>query len=129
MNRPGRHGKIVKRSIARLLAAFVALFVLPLVPGTRPSAMAAPDRAPSPRSVRRSSSSIALTTDGSTLLVVNPDSNSLSLVDTNRQNVLAEIPVGRDPRTVAVDEAGQRAYTANRGSNSVSVVDLVAPSI
>jgi YVTN family beta-propeller protein len=75
---------------------------------------------------RRSSSSIALNFDGTTLLVVNPDSNSLTLVDTARQEVVAEIPVGRDPRTVAVDDVGRRAYTANRGSDSVSVIDLIA---
>jgi YVTN family beta-propeller protein len=56
------------------------------------------------------------------LLVVNPDSNSLTLVDTDTQAVIAEVPVGRDPRTVAV--ADGRAYVANRGSRSVSVVDI-----
>ena len=68
------------------------------------------------------SRAIALTPDGKTLLVVNPDSNSLTLVDTATQVVIAELPVGRDPRTVAV--AGGRAYVANRGSRSVSVVDI-----
>ncbi len=43
---------------------------------------------------RRSSSAIALTGDGVTLLVVNPDSNSLTLVDTDSHAVLDELPVG-----------------------------------
>jgi YVTN family beta-propeller protein len=73
---------------------------------------------------KRSSSAIAITNDGATLLVVNPDSNSLTLVNTADRSILAEIPVGTDPRTVTVDDAGQRAYVANRGSGSVSVVDL-----
>ncbi|MGD2205514.1 MAG: beta-propeller fold lactonase family protein [Anaerolineae bacterium] len=81
---------------------------------------------------RRSSSAIALTSDGALLLVVNPDSNSLTLVDiassqvTAAQAVVAELPVGVDPRTVTVAADGQRAYVANRGSGSVSVVDLAA---
>jgi YVTN family beta-propeller protein len=74
--------------------------------------------------VKRSSSAIAITADGSMLLVVNPDSNTLSLVDPISRTVLSEISVGVDPRTVAVDDTGARAYVANRGSNSVSVVDL-----
>lgn len=74
--------------------------------------------------IKRSSSAIAVTSDGAFCLVVNPDSNSLSLIDTSAQERIAEIPVGLDPRTVTVDAAGHRAYVANRGSDSVSVVDL-----
>jgi YVTN family beta-propeller protein len=36
---------------------------------------------------------------------------------------LAELSVGDDPRTVAL-EGSARAYVANRGSNTVSVIDL-----
>jgi len=79
-----------------------------------------------PQSVKRSSSAIAITADGRLVLAVNPDSNTLSLVDAVSRTLLAEIPVGVDPRTVAVDDAGTRAYVANRGSGSVSVVDLAA---
>ena len=79
-----------------------------------------------PAAPKRSSSAIAITADGATLLVVNPDSNSLSLVDLGTLPPLTEVPVGVDPRTVAVDDAGAWAYVANRGSDSVSVVDLTA---
>ena len=41
-------------------------------------------------------------------------------------NAVTGIPVGVNPRTVAVDDDGARAYVANRGSASVSVIDLVA---
>jgi len=75
--------------------------------------------------VRRSSSAIALTVDGQLLLAVNPDSNSLSLVDVISKTLLAEIQVGADPRIVAVDDLALRAYVSNRGSDSISVVDLV----
>ena len=79
--------------------------------------------------IKRSSSAIAVTADGVFCLVVNPDSNSLSIVDTAAQEKVVEIGVGLDPRTVAVDDAGQRAYVANRGSDSVSVVDLTASQV
>lgn len=79
--------------------------------------------------VKRSSSGIALTVDGATLVVVNPDSDSVTLVATCRRAVVAELAVGVDPRTVAVDDRGDRAYVANRGSNTVSVVDLEAREV
>ena len=81
------------------------------------------------QAIKRSSSAMAITANGGTLLVVNPDSGSLTLVDTASRSVVVELPVGVDPRTVAVDDAGQRAYVANRGSDSISVVDLAARSV
>jgi YVTN family beta-propeller protein len=73
---------------------------------------------------KRSSSSIAVTPDGATLLVVNPDSNSLTLLDTGTLRATAEIEVGLDPRTVSVDAWGRLAATANRKSGTISVIDL-----
>ena len=72
----------------------------------------------------RSSRGLALTADGSILLVVNPDSGSLTLLDTSDRSVIVEVPVGEDPRCVAVDERGIRAYVTNRGSGTLSVIDL-----
>jgi len=74
--------------------------------------------------VKRSSSAIAITADGATIIAVNPDSNSISLIDAAGQLFLAEIPVGVDPRTVSVNDGGTIAYVANRGSDDVSVIDL-----
>jgi YVTN family beta-propeller protein len=79
--------------------------------------------------IKRASSAIAITSDGAFCLAVNPDSNSLSLIDTSALEKIAEIPVGLDPRTVAVDDMGERAYVANRGSDSVSVVDLTTRAV
>jgi len=76
--------------------------------------------------VKRSSSAIAITIDGSTVIAVNPDSDSVTLVDAASREVVAELAVGVDPRTVAVADTGVRAYIANRGSDSVSVIDLRA---
>jgi YVTN family beta-propeller protein len=82
-----------------------------------------------PTSRKSSSSSITLTPDGKTLLVVNPDSNSMTLVDTVTQEPIKEIPVGVDPRSVAVSPDGEWAYVANQGSNSLSVIDLKGQSV
>jgi YVTN family beta-propeller protein len=77
----------------------------------------------------RASSAIALSPGGETLLAVNPDSNSLTLVDAATHAVLVELPVGTDPRTVAVDDGSGRAYVANRGSDTVSVIHLTSPRV
>ncbi len=108
--------------------------VSPRAPPRAPPARVATDAQPALRqtpssALRHASSAIAVTSDGSTLLVVNPDSNSLALVDTGTLTKVIEIPVGTDPRTVAVDDAGRRAYVVNRGSDTVSVVDLAARQV
>lgn len=103
-----------------LVLAISLAFLLMDIEGGQPSGT----REDHSRWMKRSSSAIAITPDGGTLLVVNPDSNSISLVDLSRETVKAEVTVGVDPRTVTVDDVGRRAYVANRGSSSVSVVDL-----
>jgi len=78
-----------------------------------------------PSSTNQSSSAVAITPDGGLLLVVNPDSNSLSLVDTLSLTPLAEITVGMDPRSVEIALDGNTAYVANQGSDSLTLVDLI----
>jgi len=73
-----------------------------------------------------SSSNIALGPDGTVLLVVNPDSNSISLLSLGTLTTVTEISVGVDPRAVAMSPDGTTAYVANQGSDSLSVVDVVA---
>jgi YVTN family beta-propeller protein len=76
--------------------------------------------------VKRASSPIAVTIDGRTVLAVSPPGGVLSVIDLVSRTVLAEIPVGTDPRTVAVDDSSRLAFVADRGSGTVSVVDLVS---
>jgi YVTN family beta-propeller protein len=73
---------------------------------------------------KHSSSAIAITTDGNILLAVNPDSNTLTFVDTVSQAVIIELPVGVDPRSVAISPDDQTGIIANQGSDSLSVVDI-----
>jgi YVTN family beta-propeller protein len=78
---------------------------------------------------QRSSGALALTSDGDLLLAVNPDSNSVTVLDTNSQEVVAEIPVGIDPRSVALSPDGARAYVVNQGSDNLAVLDLGSGSV
>ncbi|MBI1826738.1 MAG: hypothetical protein HYR83_10195 [Planctomycetes bacterium] len=70
------------------------------------------------------SSPIAVSCDGSLLINVNPENNSISVFDATQSMPvkLGEISVGRDPRSVAV--LGRTAYIANSFDGTMSVVDL-----
>ena len=68
------------------------------------------------------SSAIALTADDGTLAVVNPDSGSVSLVDTGDRGVV-EVAVGADPRGLAWNADGSRLYVTCFGSNELWVLD------
>lgn len=79
--------------------------------------------------LKHASSPIAITPDGTTLLVVNPDSNSVTLVDTAGRQVIAELEVGVDPRSVAVSTRGDTAFVVNQASDSLSVIALPSRAI
>ena len=49
---------------------------------------------------------------------------SISVIDAERNVVVAAIPVHRHPVSIDLDAEGAQAYVANSASNSVSVVDL-----
>jgi YVTN family beta-propeller protein len=77
------------------------------------------------------STTIALTTDETRLVVVNREANTVSIIQVKDQNgndvanKLAEIGVGQEPRCVAVHPTDRAAYVTNGISGTVSVVDLV----
>jgi len=70
-----------------------------------------------------SSGGIALSPGGGTLYVVNPDSNSVSALDTRSNQKIAETPVGQDPRCLAVSPDGNTLYVTNQGSATLSILD------
>ena len=49
---------------------------------------------------------------------------SVSVIDTSSNEVVATIPVRRDPVALAVDPSGHRAFVANSAASSISVIDL-----
>jgi YVTN family beta-propeller protein len=67
---------------------------------------------------------VAFTPDGTSAYVVNFDSNSVSVVDTASQTVVATVQVQSQPVGVAMalTSNGTFAYVTNNGSNTVSVI-------
>lgn len=56
---------------------------------------------------------------------VNPEQNTIALIDTATGQTLRQVRVGSDPRGVAASRDGSMLYVANRGSGSVTPVDAV----
>ena len=67
-------------------------------------------------------SSIGITPDGTTVFVVNPDSGSVSAIDTAAETKLDEIIVGRDPRILAVGPDGHRLYVTSQASATLTIL-------
>ena len=61
--------------------------------------------------------------------ISNQNSNTVSVIDTASNTVVATVPVGTDPWGVAVNPTGTRAYVANANSNTVSVIDTASNSV
>lgn len=61
--------------------------------------------------------------------VVNHDSNTMTAIrvrlgNTDNFEVLAEIPVGNEPRSISIHPTGTKAYVSNGADSTVSVVNL-----
>jgi YVTN family beta-propeller protein len=76
-----------------------------------------------------SNNTLALTTDTGTLIAANMFNNSISLIAPTRSELIAEIFVGRDPRSVAVTLDNTRILVANRGDGTLSVVDIASRTV
>ncbi len=70
------------------------------------------------------SSSLAFISDGQFIIAANMLGNTVSIVNPFASRLLAEIPVGRDPRAVAVSPDSTRAVAVNRGDGTLSVIDI-----
>lgn len=66
---------------------------------------------------------IAISSDGSRVLVCNYISGNVSVIDTRNRKVIHTIAVERYPQSIALSPGGKRAYVTNHGSGSVSVID------
>ena len=75
---------------------------------------------------------MALSADGSRLYVANGDSDSVSVIDTGREVVVATISLhrsgylydGANPNSVALGGNGKNLYVTLGGENAIAVVDL-----
>ena len=61
--------------------------------------------------------------------ISNQGSNSVSVINTATNAVVATVGVGTNPSGVAVTPDGTRAYVANTGSNSVSVINTATNAV
>jgi DNA-binding beta-propeller fold protein YncE len=66
------------------------------------------------------SSSIALSEDGTTVAMVNPSDDSLSIFSTADNTRRAKVATGDEPAGVALSPDGKTAYVANRAAATVS---------
>jgi len=144
----------MSRIPARWLVASLALLALPAcgpaTPAPTPSRMpafeptataeitpvpllltpiATPEPLPALPPLVDAQSSKPLALAGHTLVTANSDSDSVTLVDTLTGTVQAEIPVGDDPRMVAITPDGRRALVTLRGDHALAVVDLAARAL
>lgn len=81
-------------------------------------------RLPDVRDRLTRSNSIALARDGRNLIVANMLDNTVSVVFPFEPRIDAEIPVGLDPRTVAVTPDNNIVLSVNRGDGTISVINL-----
>src|SRR5688572_3013391 len=74
------------------------------------------------------STTLALSHDSAYVWSVNPDSDSVSLLDvaSDRNRKLAEVPVADEPRCVAITPDDKKVYVTNAVSGTVSVIDAGA---
>ena len=59
---------------------------------------------------------------------VNPDNDTVTVIDSSTYGKLAEIPVEAQPSSVAFDDAGQ-AWITNKTSGTVSVIDAASLTV
>ncbi len=72
---------------------------------------------------------LAVSPDGSRLVVSNWCGFDVSIVDTKTNQEVARIDVGRHPRGIAIDSASRTAYIAVMGSSKVVTIDLANNSL
>ena len=73
------------------------------------------------------SSPIALTSDGATVWAVNPDNDSVSIMNVagDKNQKIAEVAVGDEPHCVAITPDNKKAYITNAVSGNVYVIDAI----
>ncbi len=71
-----------------------------------------------------SSSSVVVSPDQSYIAATNPDSNSITIINTQSLKVKSEIKVGDAPRTLSFTPDSKNIVVSNQGYNTISIVDI-----
>ena len=95
----------------------------PVVPANIAKTEPIPTKQTSSPQSPTSASAIAVSNDGTLFAAVNPDSDSITIVNVVTLEILAEIPVGKDPRTLAFTPDSKNIVVANQGSGTISIID------
>jgi len=61
--------------------------------------------------------------------VANSGSNTVSVIDTSINSVMATVPVGEYPLGIVINSSGTRVYVSNYRSDSISVIDTGTNSV
>ena len=61
--------------------------------------------------------------------VTNAHDNTVSVIDTTTASVIATVPVGLGPSSVAVTPNGRFAYVTNQQGNTVSVISAASNTV
>ena len=88
-------------------------------------ATTAPRASDTPTGQASSSSAVAVSPDGQMVVAVNPDSDSVTVLDAVSLKFMAEISVGDDPRTLAIAPDSRSALVTNHAGATLSLLDLV----
>lgn len=78
-----------------------------------------------PQRLPQNSGPIAMTRDGTLVGVVNPDNNTVTLIDPATDTTVSEIAVGREPIGITFSRNGLKAYVTNARDATVSVIDTM----
>jgi YVTN family beta-propeller protein len=70
------------------------------------------------------SSPIAMSADGRYVWSVNPGADNVSVISTKTNAVIATVPVGDEPRSIALDPQNKYAYVANAAAGTVTVIKI-----
>lgn len=68
-------------------------------------------------------------TSRASAFVSNNDADTVSVIDPATQTVIADIPVGDEPRNLAPTPDGSFVYVPNRHDDSVSVIDTATNAV
>ena len=67
--------------------------------------------------------------DQSLVYVSNLGDNTVSVINTATNTVIATVPVGNLPTLIALTPDNTRAYVANQGSNDVTVINTATNTV
>jgi YVTN family beta-propeller protein len=84
-----------------------------------------PEPEPEPDDIApTSASAISVSPNGTLVAAVNPDSNSITVLNAITLEILGETQVGKDPRTLSFTPDSRNIIVANQGSGTISIVDI-----